>query len=42
MGNGLNLGETFPDVPLETTEGNFTLYEYLGDRCAHHDCPYCE
>lgn len=27
----LNLGDTFPNFTVETTEGRITLFEYLGD-----------
>jgi len=33
MGRGLNLGESFPDVEVTTTEGKFRLYDYFGDGC---------
>ena len=29
----LNLGDTFPDLEVETTEGNLKLYDYFGERC---------
>ena len=35
----LRLGDTFPNLSVETTKGAFQLYDYFGDKFAlEHAC----
>ncbi len=34
----LNLGDTFPNLDVDTSEGKLKIYDYFGDGYARNSC----